>query len=1358
MAQAADFPGSLRTNAYILHQFSEIAYIVVADKKTAGDIQPRPPLLPRLKNAQQEFKEASILTVLDAEKLELWTFYKKVDIVNDSSSLLTKFGLVCHRNGCEISHKKACRIIELLQPDNSRVYQLFTNAVIAGVQLQAQHENSLRRINPQTFLLRLHDLDLDKMYLFDKQPARWSLHKIELQILASGQLLLFLRQAKWPRLTAMTDLIDPDVDAFDHEKGATIYLAPTGQIARYNGVWISSMTADQEASVIQRKAGTVKRQQKWLKLAQEWLKGKIDVSVRLQVGTIWLELEIPVLASTDTQEGDNDDGARTLQWKTIYWPASLSYAFAPPANLDHTEEISLSDPIEDARNWLFYDCDAALKALEGERVEDEQHEDRLFDEDINFGSPQQYMHPPMHAFANGQTVYPTPPEGPFTQPTPGFSVDGTVQTPATIPHIHGNTTFSSPLATMTETPMPHEIEREIPEFVEQHDQSEHDDLFDDNGDDELMHDSIMNEPDWDAFEPDVPTSDVPTAEGNGEKSNTNEGDNIARDDHGMNNFSPGLINDVRDESQTQVATLPNDVVSQIPDNEHQNTDTSSHTRRGSEKMEDVPERTAADWASIFHDVGDVARRRSSAYDIPCPIERDVDAKYRTQGKYWFEAAQPMTTVPSTGAQRPASSISDTTSESSASDESMSRPGKQEKEAPAWTFYDPDKPQTASTNDIEDTKGDADAESDVLALLQAIGSAAGTEPFLDAMPVPPANIKHGTQDERSFMVVQTLIEQLTQSTLLRDLEALHLPSTPPTSTMDISINNAESVTVLNGASVTELTTTVPANAAKTSDSRTTKLKNVKVCLSQGDSDIVADVSILKHWQTVGLQPLNGTKDVLAICLHPESENYKSGCETFLARMLQTWDSCNLGAHHEASLKGLTQTGTVAWSDSNELNSFCRHVGEVLAAEGHETCTIIYMIIPNDDMSWCMKLCDAFVELFDALADQRQPDTGDIVLQLVPASFVVASNTIVVPAEESYVDLALEVYHRIPPLEEVVDGMIWAPPLRVEESILPEFTFEMNAKSVSPLKKYGDSFHMSYGLTQDRKWLVTSWCDSTGNITNTVPYRIWNDETEAFVSLQSIYRHMLDASVGFANSQRERWWLAITKSDLYNYKELQDWITVIGKFMEDQKLLSRIVLLNVELSPRVDVLGSTVSTKNLYGNPNNAQNTLHTPVSTPQAFSTTSPGVPVTPGAVQIGAPTPPETTFEHGFDNDVVLKDLTEDVWMITLPFGTNQSHSMHEIRPALASGMLLKRVATESKGELRTTVVGVNLCLLPRKSPATTPVPAHEREQLLQEVMLQYHALHTLAIAKRCIEPNAACVPWHVASVWKGVKCLDYLV
>lgn len=157
---------------------------------------------------------------------------------------------------------------------------------------------------------------------------------------------------------------------------------------------------------------------------------------------------------------------------------------------------------------------------------------------------------------------------------------------------------------------------------------------------------------------------------------------------------------------------------------------------------------------------------------------------------------------------------------------------------------------------------------------------------------------------------------------------------------------------------------------------------------------------------------------------------------------------------------------------------------------------------------------------------------------------------------------------------------------------------------------------------------------------------------------------------------------------------------------------------------------------------------TPVSTPNpSVSIASPeqtGNAPTPSAAY-NAPTPTELSIEP--DSDVVLTDISDESWTVTLSHRLNSSPHVTEFRPALASGYLLRRKGiTDGDGAFTLTA---NLIHSQR--------PASSHEALLKDILGMYRDLASLARARgmRSVQDNT--LPWHIATALRAQELLSYV-
>jgi mediator of RNA polymerase II transcription subunit 13 len=140
-----------------------------------------------------------------------------------------------------------------------------------------------------------------------------------------------------------------------------------------------------------------------------------------------------------------------------------------------------------------------------------------------------------------------------------------------------------------------------------------------------------------------------------------------------------------------------------------------------------------------------------------------------------------------------------------------------------------------------------------------------------------------------------------------------------------------------------------------------------------------------------------------------------------------------------------------------------------------------------------------------------------------------------------------------------------------------------------------------------------------------------------------------------------------------------------------------------------------------------------------------GQPATPAA----APTPNDTAFE--LDADAILADASDESWGVVLSRSLSNSTSLAELRPALASGYLVKRKgAIEQDGY---AVMSVNVIHVDRDKT--------KLEQTLRDALRDYRGLSILTKAKGMVakgKPEEGVWPWHVATVVKGVRALSYVL
>lgn len=161
-----------------------------------------------------------------------------------------------------------------------------------------------------------------------------------------------------------------------------------------------------------------------------------------------------------------------------------------------------------------------------------------------------------------------------------------------------------------------------------------------------------------------------------------------------------------------------------------------------------------------------------------------------------------------------------------------------------------------------------------------------------------------------------------------------------------------------------------------------------------------------------------------------------------------------------------------------------------------------------------------------------------------------------------------------------------------------------------------------------------------------------------------------------------------------------------------------------------------------------------VSTPGATPQSSGVSPDQFGASSQAGPQTPGDTPAPEMDNDATLIDYTDETWGVVLKHPLNNSDSFIKIRPALASGYLVKRTGTNDTDEPVSLAVSL-IRAGQRNSVATfgtTPTLKPTNDEMLRETLGQYRGLVTLAQHLGVIDMVKEVLPWHIGAV---IKCRD---
>ncbi|KAL1960376.1 hypothetical protein VTO42DRAFT_8336 [Malbranchea cinnamomea] len=655
----------------------------------------------------------------------------------------------------------------------------------------------------------------------------------------------------------------------------------------------------------------------------------------------------------------------------------------------------------------------------------------------------------------------------------------------------------------------------------------------------------------------------------------------------------------------------------------------------------------------------------------------------------------------------------------------------------------------------------------------------------------------SQVEELTQVAQLVVDQITQSSFLHNIDVVDrfmdgesvYTQYPVVDTAEL-LDKSKALNLRSLLSVDDTPTPagqrkdVPAQGRQTTTGGIYKLNPSHIRIHRGDKYLETLPPAVSFWETFGLEPLQGPKDVISYCIYPSTtQDY---ADAFLERLGSTYSGANLGLHSRPS----TADGLIPWSlSSNEdrdyksimhsLQHTCENLGTDLSnlPRGDEN-IVVYILNPFPCGAALGDICSAFLRLFRKYVEdpfKKHPrQFNELVLQIVPLQFVAAIDSLVVPAQSDYMRLALEVYSRCAPKGRGSEWTGCAPPLVLVEMVPRAIPFKLTSDGVSPLED-GRCFHIAYSHSLDRRWITAAWTDNTGQYQMNMSYCLRERSSNLSRPIVEVLRDIWRATQEISGLSHRHWRVMIAKDEPLEREEIAAWTMFAQKQNQTKQAKVELTLLYVNTTPGLLLRVPPTQTQLNAFSHQITQPTQgsSTPVSTPK------PGVPSPDPSSNASTPhpiashhtpidqQPPQqqqgTHLQPNFhqyqqhpqhpspDSDpdpTLLVDKTDETWAITLSHRLNTSPSLSTYRPAQASGYLLRRRGISDTDGLAS--LAVNVIYTQARLPA---------DVVLKDILRMYRDLATLSRTRGIAHAQGSCpLPWHIATAVKGQEALSYIL
>ncbi|KAL5343638.1 mediator complex subunit 13 C-terminal-domain-containing protein [Aspergillus crustosus] len=520
--------------------------------------------------------------------------------------------------------------------------------------------------------------------------------------------------------------------------------------------------------------------------------------------------------------------------------------------------------------------------------------------------------------------------------------------------------------------------------------------------------------------------------------------------------------------------------------------------------------------------------------------------------------------------------------------------------------------------------------------------------------------------------------------------------------------------------------------------------------------------ISFWETFGLEPAHGPKDITAYCIH--SHVATTAADAFLERLGLLYSSCNFGRHSRGNDSDDFDNGLCEWTvqpskqseyhnSMQQLRAICEELGTALlngAQSGDNI--VVYIIDPFSHVASLVDICAAFwclLQKYVTSADKQQAKQLDqVLLQIIPLNFVTSAESLVVPPQAEYLKLAMEVYSRCS-LRLIQQSLLnSAPPVMLAEPLPRSIGFRLASDRASPLLE-GKCLHVACSRSQDQRWLSVAWSDNHGILQQTISYCLRFRNSTASRTISAVRGEIWVATKDILDRNQARWRVIIVSTENVDQDEYDMWLNLTEQYNKSRTIPVELAMLNVNTTSDLFLSAPPALLQMSVLN----QQATSTPIATPLPSATIlSPeqlgNAPTPPNAANApaNASTPTDALLES--ESETQLTDICDESWAVVLSHRLNGTLHLTEYRPALASGYLLRRKGpTDANGAFALTV---NLLYTQR--------PSSSNETLLRDIIGMYRDLATLARARGTRIVQSSTLPWHIATALRAQEVLSYVL
>ncbi len=460
------------------------------------------------------------------------------------------------------------------------------------------------------------------------------------------------------------------------------------------------------------------------------------------------------------------------------------------------------------------------------------------------------------------------------------------------------------------------------------------------------------------------------------------------------------------------------------------------------------------------------------------------------------------------------------------------------------------------------------------------------------------------------------------------------------------------------------------------------------------------SAVTFWESLGLGPFQGNKDINAICIFPDFPGMADSMLVFTDRMRSVYESFKLGSFNRLPTSNDIADGLVAFdvekiselfrdstilgpSLSGGISKLSKILSSMTVQETvRETNFVVFFVYSPDSSGSIVESCIAFHQLFEGYkktlynrrpSNKQPPSVNEMVLQLIPIDFVSSSTSLANPSPAEFAKLALETYDRC----SLFGGPMPSPAIVLEQPPPRHIDFKLTSNPSASLLHENSCLHVAYAQSIDERWVTAAWTDNRGVQQLTTSYWLGRKGKPLSRSISDVAREIWETTRDLISIWKVHWRIIIVKCGSMEQHEIDIWS---GLALDESKAAMSLTLLSVDTDPSLQLIPPVSKI------PTSATSAFYTtPVSTPQPSTVSPEQSAPTPGSgsgggdntsATLNAPNQGNAAASEPSDADSTLTDVTDHTWGAVLAhrLSINPQITAADFgQTALISGFLVKR-------------------------------------------------------------------------------------